>query len=95
MLRIVQIKNLGNYFINKLTSENSSAYSITDAVLLLGDHNLNYFKKEKFYGMNLRLFLDLLYQTQKNQHEPRRNTNKSSVLQQKPISRGSEFLPIS
>ena len=30
-------KNLGNYFIDELTSETSSAYSITDKVLLFGD----------------------------------------------------------
>ena len=38
-------KNLGNYFIYELTSETSSAYSITDEVLPFGDYNLNYFKK--------------------------------------------------
>ena len=38
-------KNLGNYFIDELTSETSSAYSITDEVLLFGDYNLNYFNK--------------------------------------------------
>ena len=38
-------KNLGNYFIDELTSEISSAYSITDEILLFGDYNLNYFNK--------------------------------------------------
>ena len=45
MLRIVQIKT-GNYFIDELTSETSSAYSITDEVLLFGDY-LNYFNKRE------------------------------------------------
>ena len=40
-------KNLGNYFIDELTSEISSAYSITDEVLLFGDYNLNYFNKRE------------------------------------------------
>ena len=40
-------KNLGNYFIDELTSETSSAYSITDEVLLFGDYNLNYLNKRE------------------------------------------------
>ena len=40
-------KNLGNYFIDELTSETSSAYSNTDEVLLFGDYNLNYFNKRE------------------------------------------------
>ena len=40
-------KNLGNYFLDELTSETSSAYSITDEVLLFGDYNLNYFNKRE------------------------------------------------
>ena len=38
---------MGNYFIDELTSETSSAYSITDEVLLFGDYNLNYFNKRE------------------------------------------------
>ena len=34
-------KNLGNYFIDELTSESSAAYSVTDEVLLFGDYTLN------------------------------------------------------
>ena len=40
-------KNLGNYFIHELTSETSSAYSITDENLLFGDYNLNYLNKRE------------------------------------------------
>ena len=40
-------KNLGNFFIDELTSETSSAYSITDEVLLFGDYNLSYFNKRE------------------------------------------------
>ena len=40
-------KNLGNYFIDELTSKTSSAYSITDEVFLFGDYNLNYFNKRE------------------------------------------------
>ena len=40
-------KNLGTYFIDKLTSQTSSAYSITNEVLLFGDYNLNYFNKRE------------------------------------------------
>ena len=38
---------MGNYFIDELTSETSSAYSITDEVLLFGDYSLNYFNKRE------------------------------------------------
>ena len=38
---------MGNYFIDELTSETSSAYTITDKVLLFGDYNLNYFNKRE------------------------------------------------
>ena len=38
---------MGNYFIDELTLETSSAYSITDEVLLFGDYNLNYFNKRE------------------------------------------------
>ena len=40
-------KNMGNYFIDELTSENFSACSITDEVLLFGEYNLNYFNKRE------------------------------------------------
>ena len=32
-------------FIDELTADTSSAYSITDELLLIGDYNLNYFNK--------------------------------------------------
>ena len=38
-------KNFGNYFIDESTSETSSAYSITDEVLLFRDYDFNYFNK--------------------------------------------------
>ena len=44
--------NLGDYFINKLASETSSACSITDEVLLFGDYNLNYFNKTESTLLN-------------------------------------------
>ena len=40
-------KILGNFFIDELTSETSSAYSITDEVWLFGDYNLNYLNKRE------------------------------------------------
>ena len=38
---------MGNYFIDELTSETSSAYSIAAEVLLFGDYNFNYFNKRE------------------------------------------------
>ena len=38
-------KRLGDYFLDKLSTELLGAYSVTDNVILLGDYNLNYLNK--------------------------------------------------
>ena len=40
-------KRLGEYFRDELSTELPWAYGITDNVILLGDHNLNYLNKTK------------------------------------------------
>ena len=89
-------KNLGNYFIDELTSETSSAYSITDKVLLFGDYNLNYFNKRE--STLLDEFASNFGLTLSNTEKPTRATSQgvtliSWVFQQKPKSRCSDFFP--
>ena len=40
-------KNLGEFFLEELTSEISGAYSITDNVILFGDYNINFFNQRE------------------------------------------------
>ena len=72
-------KNLGNYFIDESTSENSSAYSMTEEVLFLATMTSILSTEENYplYWTNLRAILGLLHQTQKNNtsHQPNRNIN--------------------
>ena len=69
---------MGNYFIDELTSETSSAYSINDEVLLFGDYNLNYFNKRESilldeFASNSRLTLS-------NTEKPTRATSQGVTL---------------
>ena len=64
-------KNLGNPFTDELTSETSSAHSITDEVLLLAIIiSIISTKENPLYWMNLGVIPAFPCQTQKNQHEP-------------------------
>ena len=40
-------KNLSEFFLVKLTSKNSVAYSTTDNVILFGDYDLNFFNQRE------------------------------------------------
>ena len=40
-------KNLGEFFLEELTSEISGAFSITDNVILFGDYNINFFNQNE------------------------------------------------
>ena len=90
-------KNLGNYFIDELTSETSSAYSIADDVLLFGEYNLNYFNKRE--STLLDEFASNSGLTLSNTEKSTRATSQGVTLidhgffQQKPSSRGSDFSP--
>ena len=71
-------KNLGNYFTDELTSETSSAYSITDEVLLFGDYNLNYFNKRE--STLLDEFASNSGLTLSNTEKPTRATSQGVTL---------------
>ena len=88
-------KNLRNNFIDELTSETSSAYSITDEVLLFGYYNLNHFNKRESTLLDELASNSGLVKHRKTNtsHQRRRNTNRSRVLQQQPNSRCSDFPP--
>ena len=69
---------MGNYFIDELTSETSSVYSITDEVLLFGDYNLNYFNKRE--SILLDEFASNSGLTLSNTEKPTRATSQGVTL---------------
>ena len=71
---------MGNYFIDELTSETSSAYSFTDEVLLFGDYNLNYFNQKESILLDEFASICISGLTLSNKEKPTRATIQGVTL---------------